>query len=74
MSFVLQPTTHPESPSLCCSIDGKRLAQSAGLTNSLAEAYDMVLPDELFEKVLEECIKFEEFEKQERSVILFDST
>ena len=34
----------------------------------------MVLPDELFEKVLEECIKFEEFEKQERAVILFDST
>ena len=41
---------------------------SAGLTDSLAEAVDMALPDELFEKVLQECIVFEAHERAERDL------
>ena len=41
--------------------------QSAGLSESLAEAFDVVLPDELFDKVLEEALVFERHERDERA-------
>ena len=40
---------------------------SAGLADSLAEAFDMALPDELFDKVLHECLVFEAHERAERA-------
>jgi hypothetical protein len=43
-------------------------AQSAGLSDSLAEAFDVVLPDALFDRVLEEALVFERHEKDERAV------
>ena len=39
----------------------------AGLSDSLAEAFDVALPDDLFDKVLEEALVFEKHERDERS-------
>ena len=44
--------------------------QDSGLTDSLAEAFDLALPDELFNQVLEEAIAFERHEKDERAVVI----
>ena len=44
--------------------------QDSGLTDSLAEAFDLALPDELFNQVLEEALAFERHEKDERAVVI----
>jgi hypothetical protein len=36
----------------------------------LAEAFDLALPDELFNQVLEEALAFERHEKDERAVVI----
>ena len=41
--------------------------KAAGLGDSLAEAFEVALPDELFDKVLQDCLVFHRHEVDERA-------